>query len=297
MKHLIKYTLFLSFLLLANVNGYTQLKNGETIILTGKGKFELGKKHLTPGFKTELDSFALIFTNQDSLCIEIGVHDDIRGFKYSSTNLSQKRAQEIKDYLIQQGVEACQLTARGYSDSKPIYTQRLIDSFTDSTKIQEAYAQNFRIELKVKSDDFLENRKSYTLTKTDSLLLANTWDTVRQQLLIPDGSTFAYNNLINCEITGDSAFQQLISKGELGKRGIKLFENGKFYQDILEHQAPIFGVFTYENEDYSTYPMYTVVYQLEEISTKDNTEGIRILLLFEFKKVENQLLLTNIIKT
>jgi outer membrane protein OmpA-like peptidoglycan-associated protein len=36
--------------------------------------------------------------------------------------LSEQRANAVRDYLIQQGVPAAMLTAKGYGDTKPVAT-------------------------------------------------------------------------------------------------------------------------------------------------------------------------------
>jgi outer membrane protein OmpA-like peptidoglycan-associated protein len=52
--------------------------------------------------------------------IEIGGHTDNTGNAAANLQLSQQRAEAVRAYLIQQGVDAGTLTARGYGDTRPV---------------------------------------------------------------------------------------------------------------------------------------------------------------------------------
>jgi outer membrane protein OmpA-like peptidoglycan-associated protein/uncharacterized protein YidB (DUF937 family) len=52
--------------------------------------------------------------------LEIGGHTDNSGDSASNMTLSQQRADAVRAYLIQQGVDANALVTKGYGDSKPV---------------------------------------------------------------------------------------------------------------------------------------------------------------------------------
>ena len=52
--------------------------------------------------------------------IEIGGHTDNTGDPAANLSLSQQRAEAVRNYLVQRGVQASQLTAKGYGDSRPV---------------------------------------------------------------------------------------------------------------------------------------------------------------------------------
>ena len=52
--------------------------------------------------------------------MEIGGHTDNSGDPASNVTLSQQRADAVRAYLIQQGVDANALVTKGYGDSKPV---------------------------------------------------------------------------------------------------------------------------------------------------------------------------------
>lgn len=68
--------------------------------------------------------------------LEIGSHTDARGAQSYNQELSQKRAEAVKAYLVDSGVEASRLRAVGYGETRPI----------DPAQTSEAYARNRRTE-------------------------------------------------------------------------------------------------------------------------------------------------------
>ena len=48
------------------------------------------------------------------------VNEEIQDIRKYNKNLSQKRAKEVKSFLVQQGIEAERITAIGYGSSRPL---------------------------------------------------------------------------------------------------------------------------------------------------------------------------------
>ncbi len=71
--------------------------------------------------------------------IEIGGHTDSRGSPDINLDLSQQRANAVRDYLIEKGVDGTWLVAAGYGESMPL----------DRSETEEARARNRRTEFKV----------------------------------------------------------------------------------------------------------------------------------------------------
>ena len=71
--------------------------------------------------------------------IEVGGHTDNTGDSTSNLQLSQQRAEAVRNYLVSQGVEPGALTARGYGDTKPIA----------ANDTEEGKFRNRRIEFRV----------------------------------------------------------------------------------------------------------------------------------------------------
>ncbi len=67
-----------------------------------------------------LDQVVMLMNKYPSLKLEIGVHTDNQGVPGTLDRLSLTRAQVIVNYLINRGVAASRLTARGYGGARPV---------------------------------------------------------------------------------------------------------------------------------------------------------------------------------
>jgi outer membrane protein OmpA-like peptidoglycan-associated protein len=61
----------------------------------------------------------VLLRNPDIRRVEIQGHTDNRGGREHNMDLSQRRADAVRDWLISAGVESSRLEARGYGDSEP----------------------------------------------------------------------------------------------------------------------------------------------------------------------------------
>jgi OOP family OmpA-OmpF porin len=82
--------------------------------------FELNSARLKPESRSVLDSVAADLKKYPRLRIELQGHTDSSGSDAYNLKLSQQRADAVRTYLIDQGVPANQLVARGYGESQPI---------------------------------------------------------------------------------------------------------------------------------------------------------------------------------
>ncbi|MDZ7634082.1 MAG: PKD domain-containing protein [Bacteroidales bacterium] len=67
-----------------------------------------------------LDQVVMMMNKYPGIKLEIGVHTDNQGVAGTLERLSQTRAQVIVNYLINRGVSASRLTAKGYGGSRPV---------------------------------------------------------------------------------------------------------------------------------------------------------------------------------
>jgi len=83
-------------------------------------QFDYKKWNVKPQFNSNLDNIEDILRKNSSLNIRIEGHtDDVGSAKYN-IDLSSKRAQEIKDYLVGKGIEPSRITTKGLGYSNPI---------------------------------------------------------------------------------------------------------------------------------------------------------------------------------
>lgn len=82
--------------------------------------FELNSAQLTSDSRGVLDTLAVDLKKYPRLKIEMQGHTDSSGSDKHNLALSQKRADSVRSYLLDKGVPATQLVARGYGEGQPI---------------------------------------------------------------------------------------------------------------------------------------------------------------------------------
>lgn len=110
----------------------------QSVVLKGV-TFLPGSATLTADAKTVLDGAASALAGQKNLKVELGGYTDSQGKDAANLALSQKRANAARQYLIDKGIEADRLTAKGYGEASPIADNNTV----------EGRAENRRVELKV----------------------------------------------------------------------------------------------------------------------------------------------------
>ncbi len=114
--------------------------------------FDLAKSTISKESYPLLDSIAEFLLKNDKLVIEVGVHNDSRVAeqeKIRSRNLSQSRAQNIVDYLIDKGIPKEQLIPVGFGATQLIISEKEIDNLKTAQEKEEAHAVNRRTEFKI----------------------------------------------------------------------------------------------------------------------------------------------------
>jgi len=110
----------------------------QSVVLKGV-TFLPSSANLTPEAKTVLDAAVAALSGQKDLKVELGGHTDSQGKDAANLALSQKRAESVRQYLVDKGIEAGRLTAKGYGETQPI-----ADNNT-----REGRTENRRVELKI----------------------------------------------------------------------------------------------------------------------------------------------------
>lgn len=101
--------------------------------------FDVDKYDLKEKSVTELKKILRFLRENPSLKVEISGHTDDTGSASYNTELSQKRAQAVHDYLLSNGIEAKRMIPKGYGSGRPI-----ADNSTE-----EGRQKNRRIEFKL----------------------------------------------------------------------------------------------------------------------------------------------------
>ena len=115
----------------------TSLKN----IILKNLKFDSGKSTLQKGAEGEIERIFQFLVENGSYTVEIQGHTDSSGNDKANLLLSQKRAERVREALIEKGIKKERIKAKGYGETLPIAD--------NSTK--EGRRKNRRVELKVLS--------------------------------------------------------------------------------------------------------------------------------------------------
>jgi outer membrane protein OmpA-like peptidoglycan-associated protein len=112
--------------------------------IAGKLFFENDSAELKTSSFVQLDYLVVILNRYNTTYLQIGGHTDNVGGDIYNINLSLKRAQSVKNYLISKGIIETRLIPLGFGDGKPI-----ADNGTASGR-----SKNRRVELKTSYKDF-----------------------------------------------------------------------------------------------------------------------------------------------
>jgi len=104
--------------------------------------FRSGSFELAPGARERLAKVSGIVLAYPSLHVAVEGHTDSVGSDEYNQELSERRAESVRDYFVQQGIPSSAIEARGFGKSEPIA----------SNDTSEGRQQNRRVELVLSGD-------------------------------------------------------------------------------------------------------------------------------------------------
>jgi len=102
--------------------------------------FETGKDVINESSYPVLDAIVTIMKINPAYNLDIEGHTDSQGDDDLNMRLSEKRANAVKNYLTEKGIDAARLQAKGYGETKPVA----------DNETAEGRAENRRVELKIR---------------------------------------------------------------------------------------------------------------------------------------------------
>jgi outer membrane protein OmpA-like peptidoglycan-associated protein len=114
-----------------------QETRGTVITIPGNVLFASGKTTLLPGAQDKLALVADALKDQEGKQIVVEGHTDTQGSDASNQELSQGRAQAVRDFLVSRGVSGDRIRAQGLGSSRPVA----------DNKSPEGRANNRRVEI------------------------------------------------------------------------------------------------------------------------------------------------------
>jgi outer membrane protein OmpA-like peptidoglycan-associated protein/tetratricopeptide (TPR) repeat protein len=116
------------------------------IIKTDPIYFDYNMWYIRKESKVVLGRVIALMNKYPGMVIEIGSHTDSRGNAKFNEELSQKRANSTREFIIQSGINANRVSAKGYGESVPI-----IKCKTDDACSEEDHELNRRSEFVIKN--------------------------------------------------------------------------------------------------------------------------------------------------
>lgn len=135
--------------------------------------YDFNNWELRPESVESLEMMVEILNDNPNIVIELGSHTDNRGSKEYNLELSQKRAQAVVNYLIEHGIPAERLRAKGYAQSEPfvvtsslhqqydylpegqVLDENFIDSLVSEEQKEVAWQSNRRTQFRVLRNDYV----------------------------------------------------------------------------------------------------------------------------------------------
>ncbi len=88
--------------------------------------YEFGKWELTAESEKGLQALVKLLKDNPNITIELSAHTDMKGDSVFNVNLSEKRAQTVCAWLVENGIEAERLTPVGYGKQKPVTADKAL---------------------------------------------------------------------------------------------------------------------------------------------------------------------------
>jgi outer membrane protein OmpA-like peptidoglycan-associated protein len=108
----------------ADLSAFASVKQetrGMVITLSGSVLFASAKSDLLPAAQVKLNDVATALTKEDPISkIVVEGHTDSQGQASYNQELSQRRAQVVRDYLVTRGIASDRITAQGFGPTRSV---------------------------------------------------------------------------------------------------------------------------------------------------------------------------------
>ncbi|WP_428228351.1 OmpA family protein [Flagellimonas sp.] len=116
-------------------------KDSKSFIKTQQIHFDYDLWYLRKDVRNRLEVVVRMMKKYPDMKIEVGTHTDNRGDDRYNLELSQKRANSVKEFLVDNGISGERITAVGYGESEP-----LVECATENDCSEQDHEQNRRCE-------------------------------------------------------------------------------------------------------------------------------------------------------
>ena len=122
---------------LAKFASVKQEPRGMVITLSGSVLFESAKSALLPAAQLKLNEVADALIKEDPLSkIVVEGHTDSQGGVPYNQDLSQRRAQSVRDYLVSRGIASDRVSSQGFGSSRSVADNKSPEGRADNRRVE-----------------------------------------------------------------------------------------------------------------------------------------------------------------
>jgi outer membrane protein OmpA-like peptidoglycan-associated protein len=111
------------------------MEQSGNIVLEGIN-FETNSAQITPDSEPTLTKALNTLRTNPQLRVEIQGHTDDVGNDRANQRLSESRANSVRDYLVQRGIDGSRMTTRGYGETTPLVPNDSDENRAKNRRIQ-----------------------------------------------------------------------------------------------------------------------------------------------------------------
>lgn len=104
--------------------------------------FPLNSSYLTDEAKGEIDKLINLLTSYPNSSLIVDGHTDATGTEEYNQWLSEKRAESVKNYMADHGVNASRITINGYGQSKPVAPNNTAEGRQQNRRVEVTIADH-----------------------------------------------------------------------------------------------------------------------------------------------------------
>ncbi len=113
--------------------------------------FDFDRASITPASGEALQELVSMLEDNPNVSIELAAHTDQKGSDAYNLNLSERRAQAVVDFLIEQGIDTKRLSPKGYGETSPkVISKKLAElypAFAEGDELTPEYIEELPEEM------------------------------------------------------------------------------------------------------------------------------------------------------
>ncbi len=115
----------------------TQTPDGQGILVNLPDvTFAVDSTTISPSFRAALDNVASSMNQYPQSLIDVMGHTDSTGSDAYNLDLSKRRAEAVKDYLVMRGVSSARIATIGYGEQYPIADNTTVDGRSRNRRVE-----------------------------------------------------------------------------------------------------------------------------------------------------------------